>query len=222
MPAPQIKDVRILLADDHKLIRASLRLLVSEFEGVEVVGEATDGQEAIDLVIKHRPDVVLMDITMAGLNGLEATRRIQNEAANVRVVILSMHATEDYVLPALRAGAAGYVLKEAAPEELYQAIKAVARGEIYLSPAIASHVLDAVLAKTEPQKTSLEGLTPRQREVLQLVAEGMSSKQIALRLDASVKTIESHRASLMDKLNIHEVAGLVRYAIRNGLISADN
>jgi DNA-binding NarL/FixJ family response regulator len=165
-----------------------------------------------------------MDISMAKLNGLEATRQITKEHPNVRVIVLSMHTDERYVLQALRAGAAGYVLKGSAPNELELAIAAVSRGEIFLSPAISKHVIDAFLGRTNgahEESDWLDKLTPRQREILQLIAEGKSSKQIAHLLDASVKTVESHRASLMERLDIHDVAGLVRYAIRNGLVSAD-
>jgi DNA-binding NarL/FixJ family response regulator len=163
-----------------------------------------------------------MDITMPGLNGLEATRRVVKEHPQVRVVVLSQHADETHVLQALRAGASGYVLKGSAPRELEMAIQAVARGEIFLSPAISKHVIEVYLNKAaDGQANSLDLLTPRQREILQLIAEGKSSKQIAQLLDASVKTIESHRASLMDRLDIHDVAGLVRYAIRHGLVSTD-
>ena len=207
--------IRIILADDHLLIRASLKSLMAEFTGVEVVGEAGDGREAIELIAKHQPNLAIMDITMPGLNGLEATRRVVKEHPQVRVVVLSQHADETHVLQALRAGASGYVLKGSAPRELEMAIQAVARGEIFLSPAISKHVIEVYLNKAaDGQANSLDLLTPRQREILQLIAEGKSSKQIAQLLDASVKTIESHRASLMDRLDIHDVAGLVRYAKR--------
>jgi DNA-binding NarL/FixJ family response regulator len=213
--------IRVLLTEDHWLVRASLKSLLADFAGVEVVAEAGDGREALELVAKHRPTLVLMDISMPGLNGLEATRRIVKEHADVRVVVLSMHTSEDYVLQALRAGASGYVLKGSAPRELELAIDAVARGEIFLSPQISRHVIDAFLNRTGDQASSLEQLTPRQREILQLIAEGKSNKEIAQLLDASVKTIESHRASLMERLDIHDLAGLVRYAIRHGLVSPD-
>ncbi|MDE1903278.1 MAG: response regulator transcription factor [Alphaproteobacteria bacterium] len=213
--------IRILLCDDHLLIRASLKSLIGEFPSIQVVGEAGDGREALEHAGKLQPHVVLMDIAMPGLNGLEATRRLVKDHPQVRVVMLSMHADESHVLQALRAGASGYVLKGSAPRELEMAIEAVARGEIFLSPAISKHVIDVYLNRAEGQANSLDLLTPRQREILQLIAEGKSSKQIAQLLDASVKTIESHRASLMERLDIHDVAGLVRYAIRHGLVSPE-
>ena len=212
---------RILIADDHRLVRASLKSLLTDFAGIEVVAEASDGREAFEMTAQHRPEVILMDISMAGLNGLEATREIVKHHPQVRVVVLSMHTDERYVLQALRAGAAGYVLKGAAPSELEFAIGAVSRGEIFLSPAISKHVIDAFLGKGKDESSELDRLTPRQRQILQLIAEGNSSKQIAHLLDSSVKTIESHRAGLMERLDIHEVAGLVRYAIRTGLVSPD-
>jgi DNA-binding NarL/FixJ family response regulator len=213
--------IRVLLTEDHWLVRASLKSLLSDFADIDVVAEASNGREALDLIAQHRPDIVLMDISMPGLNGLEATRRIVKEHPEVRVVVLSMHTGEDYVLQALRAGAAGYVLKGSPPHELELAIQSVARGEIFLSPAISKHVIDAYLTRTADKTSPLENLTPRQREILQLIAEGKSSKEIARLLDTSVKTIESHRASLMERLDIHDLAGLVRYAIRHGLISLE-
>ena len=213
--------IRLLLADDHMLIRASLRSLLTEFTGIEVVAEAGDGREAFEMVGRHQPDVVLMDISMAGLNGLEATRLIRKEYSQVQVIVLSMHAGERHVLQALRAGASGYILKESAPRELELAIESVARGKLFLSPTISRQVIEVFLGQASGQADPLDQLTPRQREILQLIAEGHSSKQIAHRLDASVKTIESHRASLMERLDIHDIAGLVRYAIRQGLVSPD-
>lgn len=213
--------IRVLLTEDHWLVRASLKSLLSDFADIDVVAEASNGREALDLIAQHRPDIILMDISMPGLNGLEATRRVVKEHPEVRVVVLSMHTGEDYVLQALRAGASGYVLKGSPPHELELAIQSVARGEIFLSPAISKHVIDAYLTRTADKTSPLENLTPRQREILQLIAEGKSSKEIARLLDTSVKTIESHRASLMERLDIHDLAGLVRYAIRHGLISLE-
>jgi DNA-binding NarL/FixJ family response regulator len=213
--------IQVLLADDHWLVRAGLRSLLTEFGGIEIVDEASDGREAIELVAKHQPQLVLMDIVMPGLGGVEATRRIVKEYPNVRVLILSMHIGEEYVLQALRAGASGYVYKGSPPRELELAIESVARGEIFLSPVISKHVIEAYLSRAADQTSSLEQLTPRQREILQLIAEGHSSKQIAQILNASVKTIDSHRANIMERLGIHNVPGLVRYAIRYGLVSAE-
>ena len=215
------RPIRVLLADDHALVRAGLRKLLESLSGVAVVGEAGDGREALALVASKNPDLVLLDITMPGLNGLEAAERIGREHPGTRVILLSMHASEEHVLRALRAGAAGYLPKDAALGELELAINAVRKGETYLSPAVSRHVSDYVRrtgAETEPR----ESLTPRQREILQLIAEGQSTKRIAGTLGVSVKTVETHRSQLMEKLDIHDVAGLVRYAIRIGLISPDS
>jgi DNA-binding NarL/FixJ family response regulator len=216
-----MRAIRVLLADDHALVRAGLRKLLESLSGVEVVAEAGDGREALALVASKNPDLVLLDITMPGLNGLEAAERIGREHPGTRVILLSMHASEEHVLRALRAGAAGYLPKDAALGELELAINAVRKGETYLSPAVSRHVSDYVRrtgAETEPR----ESLTPRQREILQLIAEGQSTKRIAGTLGVSVKTVETHRSQLMEKLDIHDVAGLVRYAIRIGLVSPDS
>jgi DNA-binding NarL/FixJ family response regulator len=210
--------VRVLLADDHALVRAGLRKLLESIADIEVIGEAADGLALLGLVAQVQPHLVLMDIAMPGLNGLEATARLIRDWPEVRVLILSMHQNEEYVREALRHGAAGYLLKDAAPMELELAIKAVLRGDTYLSPAVSKGVLSDYVARLrsgEPQSTQL---TPRQREVLQLIAEGLSTKDIARRLDLSVKTVDTHRSQLMKQLDIHEVTGLVRYAMRVGLI----
>jgi DNA-binding NarL/FixJ family response regulator len=217
-----MRPIRVLLADDHDLFRAGLRVLLQDLGGFEVVAEAGDGREALRLVGEHRPDVVLMDLMMPGLNGLEATARVAREFPGVRVLVLSMNAAEEFVLPAVRAGASGYVLKNARPAELEQAIRAVARGETYLTPAVSGHLIDDYRRRTADEADSLAKLTPRQREVLQLVAEGHTTKQIARRLGVSVKTVETYRSQLMDTLDIHEIAGLTRYAIRKGLVSQDS
>ena len=217
-----MRPIRVLLADDHDLFRAGLRVLLQDLGGFEVVAEAGDGREALRLVGEHRPDVVLMDLMMPGLNGLEATARVAREFPGVRVLVLSMNAAEEFVLPAVRAGASGYVLKNARPAELEQAIRAVARGETYLTPAVSGHLIDDYRRRTADEPDSLEKLTPRQREVLQLVAEGHSTKEIARRLGVSVKTVETYRSQLMDALDIHDIAGLTRYAIRKGLVSPDS
>lgn len=216
-----MKPIRVLLADDHTLIRVGMRTLLQGIEGVEVVAEADNGRQALTLVAAHRPDVVLMDISMPELNGMEATARIVKEHAPARVIILSMHATEEYVLQALRAGASGYLLKDAGLSELELAVRSVARGETYLSPAVSKHVIGDYMRRSGGETSSLDALTPRQREVLQLVAEGKSTKEIARALGVSVKTVETHRALLMERLDIHDIAGLVRYAIRSGLAQPD-
>jgi DNA-binding NarL/FixJ family response regulator len=208
--------LRILIADDHTLVRAGLVTLMNRMQDMEVVGEAGDGREALKLVRDLQPDIALMDIAMPGLNGLEAAERIRNDAPKTKVIILSMHAKEEYVAQALKAGASGYLLKDAATTELDMALKAVAQGQFYLSPSISRQVVDSYL---HGGPTGLELLTPRQREILQLVAEGKSTREIAELLHLSVKTVETHRAQLMERLDIHDVAGLVRYALNKGLIS---
>ena len=216
-----MKPIRVLLADDHTLVRAGIRSLLENMEGIEVIAEASDGRDALRLVRAHRPDVVLMDIAMPGLNGLEAAARIAKRFPNVRVIILSMHVNEEYVLQALRAGAAGYMVKGADAAELEIAIRAVARGETYLSPMVSKHVVTDYIQRISGETSPLELLTPRQREVLQLIAEGYSTKKIARTLKISVKTVETHRMQLMERLDIHDIAGLVRYAIRVGLVKPD-
>lgn len=213
--------ISVLLADDHELVRAGFRALLQTIAGVRVVAEADDGRKALDLVRTHRPDVVLMDIAMPGLNGLEATSRIAKEFPETRVLILSMHKSEEYVLRALKCGAAGYLLKDASPSELEMAIRSVARGDTYLSPPVSKQVIDDYRQRTGHGQGPLDLLTARQREILQLVAEGRSTKEIADVLHVSVKTVETHRAQLMERLDIHDVAGLVRYAIRMGLITPE-
>jgi DNA-binding NarL/FixJ family response regulator len=213
--------VRVLLADDHLLVRAGIRSLLGTLAGIEVVGEARDGQEALHLVETLRPRIVLMDIAMPGLNGLEATARIARDYPETRVIILSMHVSEEYAARALRAGGAGYLPKDADVRELELAIEAVARGETYLSPAVSTHVVADYRRRLAEVPDALARLTPRQREVLQLLAEGHSTKEIAFRLRVSGKTVETHRAQIMDRLDIHDLAGLVRFAIRMGLVSPD-
>jgi DNA-binding NarL/FixJ family response regulator len=219
--------IRVLLADDHSLVRAGIRALLEDLPGIKVVGEASNGREAVSLVEAHRPDIALMDIAMSELNGLEATSRIVREYPHTRVIILSMHANEEYVLQALKAGAAGYLLKDAFTTELEMALKAVARGETYLSPPVSKHVVADYMRRVSGQaspddgKSPQERLTPRQREILQLIAEGHTTQEIANKLNISVKTAETHRMQLMERLDIHDIAGLVRYAIRVGLVSLD-
>jgi DNA-binding NarL/FixJ family response regulator len=207
--------------DDHALIRAGIRALVQNLGSIEVIGEAADGREALALTKTHQPDVVLMDISMAGLNGLEATARIVKSYPNVRVLILSAHSNEEYVHQALRAGAAGYLLKNADLSEFELAVRAVARGETYLSPSVSKHVIADYVRRSNGDTRPPDALTPRQREILQLIAEGQSTKEIARTLHVSAKTVETHRTQLMERLDIHDVAGLVRYAIRVGLVKSD-
>ncbi len=214
--------IRVLLADDHRLMRAGLRALLKSLELVQVIAEAGTGHEAIQLAEQHQPDIVIMDIAMPELNGLEATARLVKLTPAPRVIILSMHANEEYVKRALQAGAAGYLLKGAEPAELELAIKAVMRGETYLTSAISKQVVQNYLHPERMKTSPIQELTPRQREVLQLVAEGHSTKDIAQKLNLSVKTVDTHRTELMQRLDIHDIAGLVRYAIRIGLISADS
>jgi DNA-binding NarL/FixJ family response regulator len=211
--------VRVLLADDHTLVRAGLIKLLESIPDITVVGEAGDGLALLKLAEQLQPQLVLMDIAMPGLNGIEATARLARTCPHIRVLILSMHQNEEYVRQALRHGAAAYLLKDAAPMELEQAIAAVLRGEIYLSPAVSSGVVSDYVQRLRSDEPAPSPLTPRQREVLQLIAEGQSTKDIARRLDLSVKTVDTHRSQLMKQLDIHEVTGLVRYAMRAGLVS---
>lgn len=216
-----MKPTRVLLADDHSLIRIGVRTLVEQLGGMEVVGEASDGRMALEMIKKHYPDLVLMDIGMAGMNGLEATARVTKDFPGVKVIILSMHATEEYVWQALRAGACGYLLKDSGLSKLELAINAVMKGEMYLTPTVNKKVVMDYLERLDTDQTPIERLTRRQREILQLIAEGNTVKEIAWELNLSVKTIETHRSQLMDRLDIHDVAGLVRYAMRMGIIEPD-
>ncbi|MCI0407901.1 MAG: response regulator transcription factor [Acidobacteria bacterium] len=216
-----MEPVRVLLAEDHALVRAGMRALLEDLDGIQVVGEAGDGREALRLIGALRPDVVLMDIAMPELNGLDAGARVVKEFPDTRLIFLSMYANEEYVWKALRLGASGYLLKDAGAAELEIALRAVVRGDVYLSPAVSKHVIQEYVGRTGGSPESLEVLTPRQREVLQLIAEGYSTKEIAQKIDLSVKTVETHRAQLMRRLDIHDIAGLVRYAIRIGLLAPD-
>jgi DNA-binding NarL/FixJ family response regulator len=213
--------IRVLLADDHALVRAGIRALLEKIPNVEVVGEAGTGREALELVRSKLPNIVLMDIAMTELGGLEALPRITKDFPSAKVIILSAHASEEYVIRALREGASGYMLKDSATAELELAINSVIHGKIYLSPSISRTVIDDYLQRLGGAISPLEQLTSRQREILQLIAEGKNVKEIAADLDISIKTVESHRLQLMDRLNIHDIPGLVRYAIRNGLVSAE-
>jgi len=213
-----MKAIRILIVDDHTLVRAGIRALLESIDDVEVVAEAGDGREAIEMIRTHGPNMVLMDIGMAGLNGLEATTCIVREFPMVRVLMLSMHANEEYVVRALRVGASGYLLKGSNKLELEFAVHAVASGKTYLTPEVSKHVVERFMQNTEPEIDPLDQLTPRQREILQLVGEGRTSKDIARILNISLKTVDSHRTQLMERLDIHDIAGLVRYAVKMGLV----
>lgn len=216
-----MKPLRLLIADDHDLLRAGLRLLLQNLTGIVVVAEAHNGQEAMKLIASERPDVVLMDIAMPEMSGLEATVQVAREFPGVRVIILSMHANEVYVLQALRAGAAGYVCKDARVEELETAIHKVMHGEIYLTSAVSKHVVADYVRRTGPEDPTATQLTARQRQILQLVASGHNTREMARLLSISPKTVESHRAQLMERLDIHDLAGLIRYAIRHGLATPE-
>lgn len=214
--------ITILLADDHPIVRAGIRAELEKLPDVQIVAEASDGREALELIKTHQPRLVFMDISMRGLNGLEATARITREFSQTRVIILSMHHSEEYFWQALKAGAAGYLLKRAATAELAGAMQQVLGGEIYLSRDISNRLLKKLpLHQLAHQKSPLEKLTGRQREILQLIAEGQTTKAIALILKVSPKTVEYHRAKLMERLNIFDIPGLVRFALQSGLISQE-
>ena len=216
--------VRVVLADDHTLVRGGIRALLESIPDVEVVAESGDGREALELIGRHEPEVALLDIGMPGMNGLEVARQAAKECPRTKVVILSMHADPAYVKQALQAGVAGYLLKGAAVNELPLALQSVMRGETYLTPKVSQSVVQGFLREgpvEHDEPTAQEGLTRRQREILQLIAEGKSTKEIASILDVSVKTVETHRMRLMDRLGIHDVPGLVRFAIRAGIVSPD-
>jgi DNA-binding NarL/FixJ family response regulator len=220
----------VILADDHSLVRAGIRSLLQTLPDVEVVGEASDGHEAIEQVKELQPDVVFLDIAMKNLNGLEAASRITHNHPGTKVIMLSMHASEEYVLRALKAGVHGYLLKDSVPNELEVALRAVLQGETYLSPGISKLVVSDYLKRVsgevtnqaDPETSLLQQLTSRQREILQLIAEGATTKTIAQKLNLSAKTVETHRTELMNRLDIHDIAGLVRYAIRIGLVSSES
>lgn len=212
--------IRLVLADDHVLVRAGLKSLLEEFEGMVVVGEAEDGVQALERIASLHPDVALLDIAMPNLNGLEACARASKEHPRTRTIILSMHGDDEYVRRALLVGARGYLLKNAREGELELAIRAVARGDTWLSPAVSSKVVAAYTRNEQQSPTGLDLLTPRQREVLQLIAEGRNTKAIARRLGIGVKTVESHRMQLMARLGVRTIPELVRCAIRLGVVSA--
>ena len=208
---------RIILADDHMMIRQGLRSLIGRQDGMEVIAEASDGRQAVELAHQLKPDVIVMDISMPNLNGIEATRRILGESPATRIIALSMHADSEFVTRMIEAGARGYMLKDCAFEELIAAIHTVLSGRSFMSPGIAAAAGGQARAPAAPTRTALSSLTPREREVLQLIAEGKSTKRVAADLAVSVKTVETHRHNIMEKLGIHTVAELTKYAIREGL-----
>ena len=218
--------IRVVLVDDHKIVRDGLRSMLAKVDGIEVVGEADDGRDALCVVDELSPDVVVMDIGMRDLNGIDATRELLAARPDAKVIALSMHSDQRYVSEMLAAGASGYLLKDGAFEELADAIRAVASGQRYLSPSVAGVVLDDYVRRmagnsdTAAQQ-STRGLSRREIEVLQLIGEGLSTKEIAAQLHLSVKTVETHRRQIMDKLGIYNIAGLIKYALREGLATLD-
>ena len=217
-----MKKIKVVVADDHTILRQGIKALLDNQEEIEVVGEAKDGREAIKAIEELLPDVILMDIAMPGLNGLEATRRIKKKFPRTKVVVLTMHTNEEYIFQILNAGADGYLVKETAFQDLISAINSVHRGEAFMSPSISKKVMTDYIQRAQgEEKVGFDTLTTREREILQLVAEGNSNKKIAEVLFISPKTVETHRAHIMDKLNIHDRAGLIKYAIRKGMINLD-
>ncbi|MFA6004186.1 MAG: response regulator transcription factor [Elusimicrobiota bacterium] len=212
--------LRILLCDDHRIFREGLKTLIQGKPGLQVVGEAQDGLAAVQYAKDLSPDIVIMDISLPKLNGIEATRKILHLRRDIKVIVLSMHSDRRFVTETLKAGAAGYLVKDSAFDELFSAICAVDEGKTYLSPAIAQIVVDGcVRHASQADPAAASPLTQREREVLQLLAEGCSTKQIALKIQLSVKTIETHRMHIMKKLDIHNIAGLTKYSIQEGIIS---
>jgi DNA-binding NarL/FixJ family response regulator len=217
----EVKPIRVLVADDHSLVRAGIRALVEKIEGVEVIAETGDGREALRLIQELEPHIVLLDLTMPELSGFEVLERTRREFPNVLTIVLSVHEAEEYAMRALSLGAVGYLPKSAASAELELAIRTVAGNEKYISPELSRKMFLEHAKDAAQGRSPLAELTPRQLEVLRLIADGHTTKDIARSLKISVKTVESHRAQLMDRLNIHEVAGLVRYAIRMGLVTIE-
>ena len=215
-----MQKIRILLADDHTILRAGLRMMLNAQPDMEVVGEAQDGRQAISEAQRLQPDVVLMDITMPDMNGIDATRQIKRMLPETKVLVLTMHENDEYVFQALRAGAAGYMLKEAADTDLISALRVIQSGQVYLSPMAQSVMVGDYLqrVRTGEEKDSYSSLTEREREILKLVAEGFTNNQIAEKLVISPKTVDTHRTHVMDKLNLHSRAELVKYAMRRGLL----
>ena len=214
--------IKVLVADDHTILRQGIKSLLDNQEGIEVIGEAKDGREALRIIEETLPDVILMDIAMPGLNGLEATRRIKKKFPRMKVLVLTMYTNEEYIFQILNAGANGYLVKETAFQDLISAIKAVYKNEAFMSPSISKKVINSYIKRAQDdEEKTCEILTTREREILQLIAEGNSSKKIAEALFISPKTVETHRTHIMDKLNIHNRTGLVKYAIRKGIVDMD-
>ncbi|MFZ6719040.1 response regulator [Undibacterium sp. Ji49W] len=214
-------NIRVLLADDHALVRSGIHSLLKSMPGIQVVAEAADGAEALLLAGTHKPDLAILDIAMKGMNGVEAVRRFRAQQPDIKLLMLSMYSSEEYVMQALNAGANGYLLKDSAAYELEKAIRQVMQGQRYLDSILSPQALDEYMRRVLDKGTNVEVLTPRQRQILQLIAEGDNTKEIAYRLNLSGKTVETHRAQLMERLDIHDVPGLVRYAIRKGLTTAE-
>lgn len=214
--------IRVLLADDHAIVREGVKMILIKEPDIEVVGEASDGQEALDLVDRLKPGVVVMDISMPGMSGIEATQHVRERYPGVNVLALTMHEDESYVFKLLRAGASGYVLKRAAAQDLVQAVRAAAKGEAFLYPSVARKVVEDYLKRVETgeDRERYDGLTEREKEILTVIAQGLSNQQIAQKLYISTKTVQTHRAHILEKLGLHDRTELVRYAIRKGLIEA--
>jgi DNA-binding NarL/FixJ family response regulator len=214
-----MEEIRIVLADDHTLVRAGIRTLLETMDGVKVLGEAADGRAAIEQARKHQPDVMILDIGMTQMDGLQATSAIKREGPQIKVIILSMHSTGDIVAQALRCGASAYLVKDAAIAELELALRAVCRGEVYLSPAVSRQMVAGYMPDGQTARAEHDVLTARQHEILQLIGEGKNTKEIARVLDISAKTVEAHRAQIMERLGARDIANLVLEAIRRGLIT---
>lgn len=222
-----MNDIKIILADDHNIVRAGIKAILEKMSNIKIVAEASNGKQVLNIIKEIEPDIVLLDIAMPELNGLEVTQQISKNYPNIKVIILSMYKSEEYVLQALKFGASGYLLKDSAVDELLIAINAVVKGDKYLSPFVSKSVIENLLVKSSDKidiKKSdylLNKLTPRQREIFQLIAEGYTSKEIAYKLKISPKTVEAHRKQLMTRLGIYDIAGLVKYAIKLGIISSE-
>jgi two-component system, NarL family, response regulator NreC len=216
-----VRQIRILLADDHNVMRGGLRVLLERQPGFKVVGEASDGRQAVEQAEATKPDIIVLDIAMPNLSGIEAAQRISTQLPHTRIIILSMHSDESYVLRALKAGAKGYLLKDSAENDLIEAIKSVDEGKAFFSPEISNIMVEDYVRemKRRGAEDSYELLTPREREILQMLVEGKSNKHIATVLDLSLYTVETHRRNLQDKLNLHSFAELILYAVRKGIIS---